>query len=265
MKKNTFTYLLMCGLCIFLLSACFGFHTGDEVRRIRSYVVAFGEPTAFQLQLTDKNNIVLYWSNFSRWVTFQDVGYRGRRYDELATQYNDLGYNRRTRFIGFPDGRSYVSNGIASIDVVSDTDFDTKHPASTSLANFVRLLSISPIRFIESGYRKTFDWHNNYPTDFLRETATFHRFILREIDGRNLYQNSFPISKLLSELEQSDFRLLGTGDKFYLPSSGSRNWFFGYLVFDKEPENLGTHNLTVTIYRTNGQVLSQTIEKTFGK
>ena len=263
MKKKSFTYLLIYCLCAFSLSACFGFHTGIETARIRSYVVAFGEFTSFGMELTDRNNIALYWSGTGRWVNFENRGFEGRRYDELATQYNDLNYNRRTRFGPLPAGRSYVSNRITSINVVSDTDFNAEHPAGTSLANFVRLLSVSPMRFIESGYRETFDWQRNYPADFLRETATFHHsFVHDMIDRRSFPQYHFPISEVLSELEQSDFRLLGTGDQLYLPS-GSRGWFFGFLVFDKEPENLGIHNLTVTIHRTNGQVLSQKIAKTF--
>ena len=265
MKKNLFTYLLICCLCAFSLSACFGFHTGVETIRIRSYVAAFGEPVAFQMELTDRNNIVLYWST-GRWFNFRDIGFEGRRYDELAALYSDLNYNRRIRTMGLPTGRSYVSNRIASINVVSDADFNAELPAGISLANFVRLLSVSPVRFIESGYQETFNWQRNYPAHFLRETATFYQFFVRDVDGRNLSQNHFPISKVLSELEPDDFRLLGTGDQFFLPSgndSDRRGWFFGFLVFDKQPENLGTHNLTVTIYRTNGQVLSQTIAKTF--
>ena len=263
MKKNAFTYLLIC-LCAFLLSACCcGFGTsGIERARIRSYVVAFGEPTAFRMRLTDNNNIALYWGENTRWVNFRSEGVEGVRYDELATQYNDLSYNRRTRFSGRPRGRSFVSNGIVSINVVSDTDFGAEYPAGTSLAHFVHLLSASPIRFIESGYQETFDWNNNRPAIFLRETPTFDRLIGAGDEGRILYQNHFPVSGVLSELVPDDFRLLGTGRDNYLPSGGW-NWLFGFLVFDKEPENLGTHNLTVTIYRTNGQVLSQTIEKTF--
>ena len=262
MKKNTFTYLLMCCLCAFLLSACGGMWVTEK---IRSYVTDFIEPTTFRMELTDRNNILLYWdwqAGGWRWVTFRSRGDDRVRYDELATQYNDLSYNRRTAFFSTegPDGRTYASTRIVSINVHSDTDFDVEHPAGTSLAGFVRLLSASPMRFIESGYQETFDWHNNYPADFLRETATFHRFIRRPERERELYQNHFPVSGLLSELVPNDFRLLGTGSRVPARHGG---WFFGFLVFDKEPENLGTHNLTVTIYRTCGQVLSQTIEKTF--
>ena len=256
MKKNAFMYLVTCGLCLLFFTVC----TRVETVRIRSYVVEFMAPAAFQMQLTDNNNIVLYWSNFSQRVSFQDRGTNGRLYDEFATRYNDLSYNRRTRFMGFPEGRSYVSNGIVSVDVRSDTDFNAEHPAGASLANFVRLLSASPIRFIESGYRETFDWRRDYPVDFLRETATFYWIIG---GWEPLHPNSFPVNEVLSEFEPDDFRLLGVGGGFFPLPSGDFGWFFGFLVFDREPENLGTHNLTVTIYRTCGQVLSQTIEKRF--
>ena len=276
MKKNTLIPFLLCGACVFFLVACPIKVPDLSEKRIRSYVVAFGEATSFGMELTDRNNILLYWTPYwrpdltpgqtpTRWVSFQSRGVERQRYDALATQYGDLSYYRITRFNGLPP-RMYVSNRIVSIDVRSDMDFNAEYPAGASLAGFVRLLSVSPIRFIESGYRETFDWHRNYPVDFLRETATFHQFIPGDLTSNNrwipLYPNHFPISGMLSELEQDDFRLLGIGREF-LPSMRWAGWFFGFLVFDKEPENLGTHNLTVTIYRTCGQMLSQTIEKTF--
>ena len=250
--KKIFTYLLIC-LCILFLTACP--YTGAETIRMRSFVTGFGEPAAFRMELTDRNNIALYWEGReTRFATFRSQGLDRVRYDELAARYNDLSYNRIIRFVAHT-GRDYVSNGIASIEVVSDADFDTDHPAGTSLAHFVHLLSASPIRFIESGYRETFDW-NNRPVIFLRETSIFDLF------GGNSHR--FPVNRLLAELEPDDFRLLGIGQSIYRPSWGW-SWFFGFLVFDKEPENLGTHNLTVTIYRTCGQVLRQTIAKTFGE
>ena len=203
MKKNAFTYFLMC-LCLLFLTACPV--KMDEFYGFRSYVLAFGESTMFRMEVTERNNILLYWTLPSRWSTVQDTGLAGIRYDEFATRYNDLSYNRKTRFMGYW-GRSYISNSLASINIRSDTDFNVEHPAGTSLAHFVRLLSVSPIRFIESGYQETFNWHSNYPTDFLRETATFHQSI-RDI------QHHFPISEVLSELEPNDFRLIGNGSTF---------------------------------------------------
>ena len=278
MKKNVFIYFLIC-LCFLFLTAC-PIKVPDIARwevKTRSFVLAFGEPTAFQMQLTDNNNIVLYWSNISQWFTFQSTGFEKVRYDQLTTQHNDLGYIRMTLAIEggerFPTRRTYIFNNITSIDVISDTDFSTEYPAGTSLAGFVRLLSVSPMHFIESGYQETFDWHHNYPVDFLREATTIDSFV-GDFFGApteyrmSKYPNHFPISEVLSELEPDDFRLLGIGTHFSKPSwqQGWRShigWFFGFLVFDKEPENLGTHRLTVTIHRTNRPVLRRTIEKTF--
>ena len=271
MKKNFIRYSLMCGLCVLMLYGCYGcfpLEPSKSEEKTRSFVTAFSEPTSFGMELTNNNNILLYWSlNWrpNRWVTFRCIGTNGVRYNELVTRYNDLSYNRVTVFYFLP--RMYISNEITSIDVISNRDFDAEHPAGTSLAGFVRLLSVSPIRFIESGYQETFDWHNNYPEDFLRETATFHESIPGHSTTCNgwepLYPNHFPISGVLSELVANDFRLLGVGGTG-LPRNHD-DWFFGFLVFDKEPENVGTHRLTVTIHRTNGRVLSQTIEKTFGE
>ena len=269
MKRNTFICLIACGLCLFFLTAC-PIKLREFDKRTRSYVLAFGETTVFpRMQLTNNNNIILYWRAYEDviWFRFQSTGFDKRRYDELAARYNDLNYYRVTTFSNISHNplRMYISNRITSIDVRSDTDFNAEHPAGASLSGFVRLLSASPMRFIESGYQDTFDWYNNYPTDFLRETYEFHRFIHSEWRRDRmvpLHQNHFPISEVLSALEPNDFRLLGIGHTFPLPSG--RVWFFGFLVFDKEPDSPGTHNLTVTIRRANGQTLTQMIEKTFG-
>ena len=264
--KKIFTYLLIC-LCLLFLTAC---PVKMEVTRIRSFVVGFNEATSFEMQLTEDSNIALYWSNLGRWVFYSDRGLERMRYDELASRYNDLGYNRITGTATVPIHRSYISNRITSIDVVSDTDFNAEHLAGTSLAGFVRLLSASPMRFIQSGYQETFDWDRDFPANFLKEATLFSWLRIGGYFNRyhrwvSTYPNHFPINEVLSELERDDFRLLGTGGTYHPSPSGGEGWLFGFLVFDKKPENLGTHNLTVTIYRTCGQVLRQTIRKTFGE
>ena len=147
---------------------------------------------------------------------------------------------------------------------MSNVDFDMEHPAGSSLGDLVHLLSISPIRFIQSNYRETYDWNAQYAQEILNKYTDF------PLDF--CYSGEEPVDAhhhlvygILTELRQNDLQLLGRGySNPYSPNpSLPYGYFFGYLTFEKEPDMLGVHELTVTVRLADGRILSQTIEKTF--
>jgi len=254
-KNNTFVRFFGCCLSIILVFSC------DRVseEKIRSYVVGFYDFNTVWLELTEKGNIALYWCDATEIVTFQSEGKESERYDLLCTKYNDLSYYKKTRYIVNIGCREYASNEITSIDVVSNVDFDVEHPAGSSLSDVVRLLSASPIRFIHSNYKETFDWNARYPQEFLRETSDFHGYLCAASDGND----HFPVNGTLTDLRQDDFKLIGTGWDYPVSSLRNYGYFFGYLTFEKEPDNPGVHELTVSIHLADGRTITQTIEKSF--
>jgi hypothetical protein len=218
------------------------------------------------VELTENGNIALYWRVLGRVASFESEGADAVRYDALCAKYNDLNYNKKTRYIKGIHCRTYSSNEIASIDVASNVDFDTEHSAGSSLGDIVRLLSASPIKFIQSGYKETFDWNIQSPSVFKRESA--FAFCYDDDGPADIHHR--PVHGLLTELTQEDMQLMGEGSyrhgypnvtpPAHNPGSG---YFFGYLIFEKEPEEPGVIELTVTIRLADGRMLSQKIEKRF--
>ena len=260
MKTKIFCIFL--GLCLFAISPFSCDRVTEE--RIRSYVVSFFELNTIALELTENDNIVMYWREITRTTTYQSKGEDAAHYDALCAKYNDLGYNKKTRYIEYIGCREYTSNEIVSIDVVSNVDFDADHPAGASLGDIVHFLSVSPMRFIQSNYKETYDW-SQQPPEFGEETFDFC------YDEKPVDVHHHPVYGKLTELKQNDLQLLGQGlyslgrgpsatPPDHSPGSG---YFFGYLTFDKEPDVSDVHEITVTVLLADGRALSHTIEKTF--
>jgi hypothetical protein len=256
MKNNAFFIFFGFCLCLYLVLSC------DRVteERIRSYIVGFWEDETIYLELTKNSNIAMFWYD-GQMVSFESKGEDAKLYDALCQKYNDLNYYKKTRYTKYIGCREYSSNEIISIDVVSNLDFDVEHPAGSSLCDIVRLLSASPIRFIQSGYKETYDWEQ-CPQEFQKE----REFVFCYSCGEYVNLHHHPVHGLLTELNKDDLQLLGCGwdggfAKFEPPFT--YGYFFGYLTFEKEPDVSGVHELTVTVSLANGRKISQTIEKAF--
>ena len=65
-----------------------------------------------------------------------------------------------------PDWGSCSTFDIAHIDVVSNANFDAQHPSGTSLNDLVYFISVSPKKYIDSGYNYSYDWANKTPEIF---------------------------------------------------------------------------------------------------
>ncbi len=86
---------------------------------------------------------------------YNSTGSLKRSYDALCEKHNDMTYNRK--FVIWdsagPHQTSNIGIDFVSIDIVSDIDFDTEHPAGESLGDIVRFRSISSKPYIDSGYK----------------------------------------------------------------------------------------------------------------
>jgi len=256
MNNNRFFRFFICVFCLFVIVSCSKFTTIV----LRSYVAHFASFNMFYLDITDQGNIVMYWHNAREVVSYHSSGEAKKRYDELCQKFDDLAFNQEIRYVGGFSCHRYPSNEILSINVVSNTDFNSEYPAGSSLAGLVRFLSVSPIRFIQSGYRETFNW-NNVCEEIRKLLLEESRIFLCNPE------NHFPIKGRLADLTQEDFLLLGTGeDSGWRPDHAyafTPGYFFGYLTFEQQPEISGVHEITVTIRLGDGRVLSRTIEKEF--
>ncbi|EFI17533.1 hypothetical protein HMPREF0156_01130 [Bacteroidetes oral taxon 274 str. F0058] len=216
----------------------------------KSYVTRYFYSENIQLRITDAGNISIYREYMSEnkkvktaIYSFNSKGEEKKIYDELCKIHNDLSYNQKRSYIADPLWGKCSAIDFREIDVVSNKDFDSEHPAGKSLKDVVRFVSISPKQFIDSGYKATFDWKKNEPGFFAKDPMI-----------PSMFQSEtgcyFPINGLLSDI--------GTDEMQMLPVNTH-----GILFFDKQPTAEKEHSLTVTIYTREGKKFVRNITKVF--
>ena len=216
----------------------------------RSYINIYDYSENIQLKITDAGNIAIYQKYSSEDVniktasySFKSKGEEKKKYDELCKIHNDMSYNQKRSYIVVPIWGRCSAIDFREIDVVSDKNFDSEHPAGTSLKDIVRFVSVSPKKFIDSGYKETFNWRRNKPKIFKKESMISSMF-------HEETENYFPINGLLKDIGSDEMQMLPEDTH-------------GILFFDKEPTAEKEHTLKVTIDIGERKKLVRTITKVF--
>ena len=175
MKREKLGFLSAFLLLLFLCSC----ETGGRVycrSFINSYIVSDQRIDVYHIS----DNCILFTIKGSR-VDIFSTGDDQALYDRICKENNDMTYNGYTTLIidGFPLNVSYYPN-FASINIVSDMDFDAEHPAGTSLNDLLFVNYSSYYDYIASNYTL------NYP------------------DGRKGY------IKMINDIETNDLKLLAS-------------------------------------------------------
>ena len=222
----------------------------SKTRLFKSYITEYSYDKNIELKITNKGNIAIYRKYTSEddhiktaSYSFKSKGENKKIYDELCKIHNDLSYNQKRSYIVAPLWGRCSAIDFREIDVVSDKDFDSEHPAGKSLKDIVRFVSISPKQFIDSGYKATFDWKKNEPGFFAKDPMI-----------PSMFQSEtgcyFPINGLLSDIGKDEMQMLPVNTH-------------GILFFDKQPTAEKEHSLTVTIYTREGKKFVRNITKVF--
>ena len=222
----------------------------SKTRLFKSYITEYSYNKNIELKITNKGNIAIYRKYTSEddhiktaSYSFKSKGEEKKRYDELCKIHNDMSYNQKRSYIVAPLWGRCSAIDFKEIDVISDKDFDSEHPAGTSLKDIVRFVSISPKKFIDSGYKETFNWRRNKPKIFKKESMISSMF-------HEETENYFPINGLLKDIGKDEMQMLPEDTH-------------GILFFDKEPTAEKEHTLTVTIDIGERKKLVRTITKVF--
>jgi len=110
-------------------------------------------------------------------VTFRDEGEKKEKFDDISNLHNDVSYNRNVYLILdmittqkclYPDVISYI--------VSADKDFDSSHPAGTSLNDLLTISYSSYERFIQSGYDESI----SAPADYTKPLSEVRSLSLLE-------------------------------------------------------------------------------------
>ena len=209
----------------------------------KSYVTRYCKFEDIGIDTKKAGNIIIRGKGRVKQYSWRDEGGEKTTYEALCRKHNDLTYNKKREYRLSPEWGVCSAIDFKEIDIVSNKDFDAEHPAGTSLKDIVRFVSVSPKKFIDSGYKETFNWRRNRPEIFKKDSMILSLF-QRETE------NYFPINRLLKDI--------GTDDMQMLPVNTH-----GILFFDKEPTAEKEHTLTVTIYIGERKKLVRTITKVF--
>lgn len=156
---------------------------------------------------------------------------RTEEYANLCERYGDLGYDQvRTYTDNYAGGYNFLAENIVSIDITSAAAYDEAHPAGISLKDICILRSASPLKYISSGYKETYDW-SVIPENFDTERALLY--------GSDRIGNH-PVANRLSDCTPEDFVLLGSGYELFCdlvfthkPTSGLKQRFLLTFVDEK--------------------------------
>ena len=242
MKK---VLLILAIICLPIIKSC------DKVttEKFRSYVNTYYQFNDIKLSLSESGNILIAGDDFECHYTWQSKGDFKKKYDELCELHNDMSFNKKMDYIAGTDWGHALAPDFISIDVVSSADFDSEHPAGTSLNDIFYLISVSPQEYIKGGYNQLYDWSKGTPARF-QKAAYLEGFNGQTYGDRPYYH---PIDKKLSEITAEDMALMGVNSVYY----------YACLVFDSEPTLEKEHELTVTVRTHDGKTLSHKITKVF--
>jgi hypothetical protein len=155
--------------------------------------------------------------------------------DSIRTKYDDTHYNGWTL-----NPRIAYANEFTGVTVTSDQEFNGI-PAGENIGSLIKIISISPYKWLLSKGTFTFDW-SNPPVEY----DGLDGFLITPV--RYTAKQYHPVVKVLTELNKEDLLLL----------DGSNDII---LRFTETPE-IKHHNLTVTFYDTKGS-FSATVDATF--
>jgi len=209
----------------------------------KSYVTRYCKFEDIGIDTTKAGNIIIRGKGRVKQYSWRDEGGEKTTYEALCRKHNDLTYNKKREYHLRPEWGVCSAVDFREIDIVSDKDFDAEHPAGTTLKDIVRFVSISPKKFIDSGYKETFNWRRNRPEIFKKDSMVLSLF-QREAE------NYFPINRLLKDMGRDEMQMLPANTH-------------GILFFDKKPTAEKEHKLKVTIYIGNNRKLVNYITKKF--
>ncbi len=167
-------------------------------------------------------------------LTLSETRYK-YEYDKLCAKHADTSFNYRGYFY---QSYMYLEETIAydfvSIDLVSDSDFDARHPAGTSLADIVEFRTMTPKPFIDSDYRY------EYPNERIKGDYLIHNVP---------YKWFWPVCRLMADLTPDDMTMMGTTRKTtHLEMAAFR--------FVARPAAAGEHDMLLTMTTDEGKAFT---------
>lgn len=254
MKKTLIIFSL-----ILLLNSC------DRWDRdiSQSFVLAYFqmENENFQVSQLDSASVVMYTKEATMIGNWKSIGKVKKRYTALAEKYGDVSYNREISVYHEHYINPVVDIDIKNIQVVSNNDYDERHPAGSDLSDMIKYIGASPYRFIQNNYAKrTSDPVSERSILYFDNIACYT--ILSSISEEELLQGYYLIEKRLSDLDIDDLKMIGICSSINYEKEGGI-FSFGILEFTQPPTLEKTHTLKVTMNLLDGTKAEDTVVMNF--
>jgi|GEM_PF-6746779 len=222
-----------------------------EYVHVHSYVYSYVDYTRLELDtLNNGSNFKIPGSYFKIAMIPKDINclYQVNRNDEMYEYYCEL--HKDTTY---PEHKISTTDFItsrftvydySSVDITASIDWDSSHPAGQSLNDLVHFVSMSPYKYILSGY-KTLS-----PNPLNEGTASKYYMDVFESELKNYNSEIpvYPVDKKCSNLNEDDMVLLDF----------IRCHALAYLVFETRPARPCT--VTVKLTATTGKVFSASVK-----
>ena len=230
--------------------------------KTKSFVLAYQQMNNedFQVSQWDSASIIMYSTNITLIGYWKSIGKAKKRYTALAEKYGDVSYNRHI----YVDHELYINPvvdiDIKNIQVVSNNDYDERHPAGSDLSDMINYIGASPYRFIQNNYTKrTSDPVTERGLLYLNKIMC--NTVLCSITDEELLQGYYFIEKRLSDLDIDDLKMIGIRSSFV--NNNGKCYTFGILEFTQPPTLEKTHTLKVTMNLLDGTKAEDTIVMNF--
>ena len=181
--------------------------------------------------------------------------YERVRYDDWCEKHGDMSYNRNVTMSQSTERypHKFVAADYVSVEVTSSADWDDDHPAGAPLGDIAMFYSASPIKYIRSGYAKTYGWYDPsipyYFNNYMVNRSVEYKY--SSAVGTTPFH---AVKKKVSELTPEDLVLLGSGD--YRET-------LAIIKFITLPTAEKSHTITVTLTTDEEQVFSATLAMEF--
>ena len=254
MKKTLIIFSL-----ILLLNSCDRLDRDISQSFVLLYIQMDNED--FKVSQLDSASVVMYTKEATMIGNWKSIGKAKKRYTALAEKYGDVSYNREISVYHEHYINHIIDIDIKNIQVVSNNDYDERHPAGSDLSDMINYIGASPYRFIQNNYAKrTSDPVTERSILYFDNIACYT--ILSSISEEELLQGYYLIEKRLSDLDIDDLKMIGIRSSInYEKEKGI--YSFGILEFTQPPTLEKTHTLKVTMNLLDGTKAEDTVVMNF--
>ncbi len=247
-KAGKFVILL---ICICFVSSCDG-RNAAFFEDITSYVAYYIPFDSIRVYRTDAQNQVdiycipeMLVPTQHNTLSYRSTGEDFENYKKLCQKHKDLNYSGKIRYVSSyccPEPLNcYFNIDFDSIIVQTDTIYDEKHNAGSTLNDVVWICANTPIPFFENNYQ-------SYNYKINNEKLSYY-FKSRNL---SLWVSDYPVDCWLSDVDSKQLQLLFGGTCH--PIS---------LFFPTKQSNFDLSHISIKLYADDGRIFEINLKQAF--